>query len=212
MPTARKPKKPAEPDDLVRQEAGNYLSGDERFEVRQSDFAWYLVDRKQTNEFGQELMHGPFGSMKAAKAAMTGARDVKPLLRSVKRPSKPAPQREPPKPPPTWIDKLPEADASVVRNQIRALEREGLDDPEALVRNDRQARTPAIASALLRRELDEAIQKLPSDSRSAAPAVLARLSEVLAAGDRNRDPLPGWALVEVGPDRQPTGRRLRLSD
>ena len=97
---------PAGPDDLVRQEAGNYLSGDERFEIRQSDSAWYVVDRQQTNEFGQELMHGPFGSMKAAKSAMPGARDIKPLLRSVKRPAKAQPPKEPPKPPPSWIDKL----------------------------------------------------------------------------------------------------------
>ena len=201
MATAKKPKtkKPAEPDDLVRQEAGNYLSGDERFEVRQSDATWYLVDREQTNEFGQELMHGPFGSMKAAKAAMPGARDIKPLLRSVKRPSKPVPKKDPPKPPPTWIDKLPQAEASVVRKQIHALEREGLDDPEALVRKDKQARTPAVASALLHRELEQAIDKLPKDDQPAARAALGQIAKVLAAGDRNRDPLPGWALVEVGP-------------
>ena len=212
MPTAKKPKKPAEPDDLVRQEAGNYLSTDERFEVRQSDSAWYLVDRQQTNEFGQELMHGPFASMKAAKAAMAGARDIKPLLRSVKRPSKPAPKKEPPKPPPSWIDKLLDAEASLVRKQIRALERDGVEDAEGVVRKDRQTRTPAMASVLLRREVDHAIDRLPKDDQAAARAALDEISRVLAAGDRNRDPLPGWALVEVGPDREPTGRRLRLAD
>lgn len=212
MPAANKQKKPTEPDDLVRQEAGNYLSGDERFEVRQSDTAWYVVDRQQTNEFGQELMHGPFGSMKAAKAAMAGARDIKPLLRSVKRPSKPPPRKEAPKPPPSWIDKLPDAEASIVRKQIRALEREGVDDPEGVVRKDRQARTPAVATALLRRELDQAIDKLPKDDQPAARSALQQIGQVLAAGDRNRDPLPGWALVEVGSDREPTGRQLRLSD
>jgi hypothetical protein len=208
----KKPKKPTEPDDLVRQEAGNYLSGDERFEIRQSDSAWYVVDRQQTNEFGQELMHGPFASMKSAKAAMPGARDIKPLMRSVKRPSKPPPKKEPPKPSPSWIDKLPEADAAAVRKQIRALEREGIDDPEGLVRKDRQARTPAVASALLRRELEQAINKLPQDDQAAANAALEQLSKILAAGDRNRDPLPGWALLEIGADREPTGRRLRISD
>jgi hypothetical protein len=212
VPAARKPKKPVEPDDLVRQEAGNYLSGDERFEVRQSDSAWYVVDRQQTNEFGQELMHGPFGSMKAAKTAMAGARDIKPLLRSVKRPAKPAPKQEPAKPPPTWIDKLPDADAAAVRKQIRALERERVADAEALVRKDRQARTPAVAGALLRRELDHEIDKLPKDEQPTARAIVERIAQVLASGDRNRDPLPGWALVELGPDREPTGRRLRLSD
>lgn len=71
-----------EPDDVVRETAGNYLSGDARFELRQSDSNRYLVDREQTNDFGQELIHGPFGSLKAARAAMPGARDLRPLLRS----------------------------------------------------------------------------------------------------------------------------------
>lgn len=212
MATPKKPKKPADADDLVRQEAGNYLSGDERFEIRQSDAAWYVVDRQQANEFGQELMHGPFGSMKAAKAAMPGARDIKPLLRSVKRPAKTQPKNEPPKPPPSWIDKLPTAEASEVTKLIRALQREGIEDAEDLVRKDRQARTPAVASSLLRGELDRRITKLPKEDQAAARAAVKQISEVLAAGDRNRDPLPGWALVEVGPDREPTGRRLRLDD
>ena len=212
MPTAKKQKPAPAPDDLVRQEAGNYLSGDERFEIRQSDSAWYVVDRQQANEFGQELMHGPFGSMKAAKAAMPGARDIKPLLRSVKRPAKAQAAKEPPKPPPSWIDKLPDAEGSIVRKQIRALEREGVKEPEAVVRKDRQARTPAMASALLHRELEDAIDKMPQDDQRAARAALDQIGQVLAAGDRNRDPLPGWALVEVGPDREPTGRRLRLTD
>ena len=74
----KKPTKAREPDDLVREAPGSYVSGDERFEVRQSDSTWYVVDRQQTNELGQELMHGPFASMKAARAAMPGARDIKP--------------------------------------------------------------------------------------------------------------------------------------
>src|SRR5688572_10862210 len=140
----KKAEKTLTADDLVRETAGSYVSGDERFEVRQSDSAWYLVDRQQTNEFGQELMHGPFASMKATKAAIAGARDIKPLLRSAKRPSRPQPKNEPPKPPPSWIDKLSEDEAAVVRKQIRALERESVEDPEGLVRKDRQARTPAV--------------------------------------------------------------------
>ena len=47
MPAAKKPKPEPQPDDLVRQEAGNYLSGDGRFAVRQSDANWYVVDREQ---------------------------------------------------------------------------------------------------------------------------------------------------------------------
>jgi len=42
MPTAKqkKPPKQVEPNDLVRKTAGNYVSGDARFEVRQSDTNW----------------------------------------------------------------------------------------------------------------------------------------------------------------------------
>src|SRR5687768_10120529 len=76
------PKPPPGPDDLVRESAGEYKSGDGRFTVRQSDATWYLVDNEQTNEFGQELMHGPFASLKQAREQLAGARTVKPLLRS----------------------------------------------------------------------------------------------------------------------------------
>ena len=199
-------------DDLVRQVAGNYLSGDERFEVRQSDSAWYLVDRQQTNEFGQELMHGPFASMKAAKAQMPGARGIKPLLRSVTRPRAPAPKKEPPKPEPTWIDKLPADEAAEVRKLIRTLERDGIAGADDLARKDRQGKTPAVASALLQRALQDAIDEMPDRDREAAQRVIARIDEVVSGGESNRDPLPGWALFEVGPDRAPTGRRLRLGD
>ena len=51
---------PADPDKLVRQQAGTYRSGDERFEIREADVGWFLVDSEQTNEFGQELIQGPF--------------------------------------------------------------------------------------------------------------------------------------------------------
>ena len=81
------------PDDVVRQAAGNYLSGDGRFEVRQSESNWYVVDTAQANEFGQELMHGPFGSLKEATAAIPGARDVKPLLNRRRGRSSPRPSR-----------------------------------------------------------------------------------------------------------------------
>lgn len=78
------------PDDVIRQEAGSYVSGDGRFEIRQSEADWYLVDTEQTNELGQELMQGPFASLKAAREAMPGARSIKPLLRSQRRPGRPA--------------------------------------------------------------------------------------------------------------------------
>ena len=209
--TAKKPKKPPEPDDVVRETAGNYLSGDGRFEVRQSDSNWYLVDREQTNEFGQELIHGPFGSLKAARTAMPGARDIKPLLRSRTR-SKPSPAQKkvpPAPPPPTWIDRLPPNQAAEARRTIRALEKEGIDDAEALTKRDREGLLPAIASGLLDGRIDQLIEDLPESERALARKLIGRLGDIISASDAPGS-LPGWALFETGPGREPTKRRLRL--
>ncbi len=219
MPAAKskKPKPEPLPDDLVRQEAGNYLSGDGRFEVRQSDANWYVVDREQTNEFGQELIHGPYGSMKAAKAAMPGARDITPLLRSRVRPTKPsakpatADSKSAPKPPPqTWIDRLPKAEQVEVKALIRALEKEGVADAEALVRKDRQGLLPAVAMSLMNQRLDEVVDKLPEKDRPLARKLMNQLGQVITSGEKLADPLPGWALYETGEGREPTKRRVRV--
>jgi hypothetical protein len=211
MPAAKASKPPIEagPDDLARETAGSYVSGDKRFEVRQSDGNWYVVDREQANEFGQELIHGPFGSMKSAKEQMPGLRAVKPLPRTMARPKR-APEKKPPKPQPNWTDKLPANEATDVRKQIRALERDGVDDADAIVRRDRQGLQPAIATTLLERRLSALTADLTADDQKTANKVIDQLDELLADGDRNSAGLTGWALVEIGADRKPTGRKLRL--
>jgi len=206
---ASKPPKVVEPDDLVRETAGSYVSGDARFEVRQSDANWYLVDREQTNEFGQELIHGPFSSMKAAKAQMAGARDIKPLLRSTPRPKPTTQPKPPPKPKQTWLDKLSRDEATNVRKLIRALESQGVSDAESLVRKDRESLAPAIAQELLDRRIAALIDDLPDKEHAAAKKLIARLAEVLSDSGAMPDPLPGWALFETGPGREPTKRRVR---
>ncbi len=198
---------------MIRETAGNYLSGDGRFGVRQSDSNWYLVDRQQTNEFGQELIHGPFGSLKAARAAMPGARDVRPLLRSRTR-DKPRPAQlkaAPAPPPPTWIDRLPPDQAAEARRTIRALEKEGIDDAEALAKRDRAGLLPAIASALLAGRISQLIEGLPEAERLLARELVSQIGEVISASEPPGS-LPGWALFETGPGREPTKRRLRLGD
>lgn len=207
------PKKPPEPDDVVRETAGSYLSGDARFEIRQSDSNWYLVDREQMNEFGQELIHGPFGSLKAARAAMPGAREIKPLLRSRSRTkTRPAPRKAAPAPaptPPTWVDRLPADEAAEARHTIRALEKEGIDDAEALTKRDRDGLLPAIASRMLERQIERLIEGLPEDERELARKLVDKLGAVVTASDAPGS-LPGWALFETGPGRERTKRRLRL--
>lgn len=210
QPRQKKPPRPVEPDDLVRETAGNYVSGDGRFEVRQSDSTWFVVDREQTNEFGQELIHGPFASLKGAKAALPGARDIKPLLRSRPRSKPTAEKRSAPEPPPSWIDRLPRGEAVEVRKLIRALEKEGIDGAEGLVRRDRAGLQPAIAQALLERRVETAINKLPEKDRAVARRVVDSLGEVISSSEASGDPLPGWALFETGPGREPTKRRMRV--
>jgi hypothetical protein len=51
-------------DRVVRESAGTYRTEDGRFELRQGGVGWYLVDLERTNELGQELLHGPFGTLK----------------------------------------------------------------------------------------------------------------------------------------------------
>jgi hypothetical protein len=92
-PRAKKEKPEPGPDDLVRESAGTYRTGDDRFHVEKSDMGWYLVDTQQTNEFGQQLIHGPLGTLDAIRAAIPGARDLKPLLRV--RPTKSAEGKAP---------------------------------------------------------------------------------------------------------------------
>jgi hypothetical protein len=209
-------KPPPGPDDLIRTTAGEYTSGDNRFTVRQSDATWYVVDNEQTNEFGQELIHGPFSSLKVAREQLPGVRVVKPMLRSQSRPkSTPSTSNAkasppPPKPKPqTWIDKLAPGDQTEVRKLIRLLERDAIPDAEALVRRDRGGLQPAIATALLEKRLNDVIDGLPDAERRIARRIVDAVRPIFTASDVLADPLPGWALFETGPGREPTKRRLR---
>jgi len=203
----------ADPDKLVRQSAGVYHSADGRFQVQQSDATWFVVDTQQTNELGQELIHGPFASLKQARAAMPGARDVTPLPRTRPRPAEPTPKRKPP--PPTWIDRLPESEQTKVRRLIRALEEQGVADAEALVRRDFQAGVPAMVTRLIEARLAAVVDELAGDGREAerAAEIIRRVVEILTAeGSTVRAPLPGWLLIETGREPDPPNRRIRLGD
>lgn len=206
---------PDDPNKLVRQQAGTYRTGDERFEVREADVGWFLVDSEQTNEFGQELIQGPFATLKAIREVLPEKRATakaapgrKRSSPSRKRAAKPAPEPEPP--PPSWIDQLPRADAAAVRRLIGALEREGIDGAEALVRRDRDGLLAAVAARLIERRLEALVGELPAEGRDAARAFVHRVANVLGAEGKPRDPLPGWTLVEVGPGAEPPNRRIDL--
>lgn len=215
---AKKEKPPAGPDDLVRQSAGAYLSGDGRFQVEKSDVGWYVIDTQQANEFGQQLIHGPMATLDAVRSAIPGARTVTPLLRVSRaaklaarsqrkpalRPTDPAPR------PQTWIDRLPDKEAARVRRLIRALEKEGLGDAEELVRRHRDDQAPFIATRVLERRLSELVNEQPEDGRATAEKLVRRVVEILATeGTSVTTPVPGWNLVEMTPGESLPRNRIR---
>ena len=206
---------PADPDRLVRQAAGTYHSADDRFEVRGGSTGWFLVDREQANEFGQELMLGPFATLDAVREAIPPARSAK--VTPIRRPSsgaKPAARKkEPPPPPPppqSWIDKLPKADATGVRRLISALEAEGIDRAEELVRRDREGIGPAVAARLVEHRLEAIVDELPEGARAGARELLGRVAEAITAQGKPSGPLPGWSLVELGREPEPPNRRITI--
>lgn len=206
---------PPDPDKLVRQAAGEYRTADGRFEVREAAGEWFLVDSEQSNEFGQELIHGPYPTLKALRAAVPGAREGSGRPKPLRAPSKRATaEREPaPEPPRTWIDELPAEEQAAVRRLIATVEDEGAADAEALVRRDREGLMPAVASALIAARLDRIVGEVAPKRRDEARELVARAVSVLTAdGTRTPEGLPGWALVEIGPEPMPRNRRINLGD
>jgi len=76
----------ADPNRLIRVAAGRYRSEDERFEVRESGTGWFVTDAQQANEFGQELVTGPFATLAAVREALPEARRT--TLRPLPKPSR----------------------------------------------------------------------------------------------------------------------------
>ena len=206
----RKTEAPSDPDKLVRQTAGNYLTADDRFEARQAAQGWFLVDTAQSNEFGQELIHGPFATLKELREAIPGSRTTKtvalPKPAKTKKGGARAATEKPKPPPPTWIDKLPPAEARAVRATMAALEREGNTDAELLVRRDRDGLSPAIVSRLVERRLADAADGASQKERK----LIQRVAEILSAEGRATDSLPGWTLVEVPPGQGPPTDHRRI--
>jgi hypothetical protein len=226
---AKKPKAPAtvDPDKLVRQSAGTYRTTDDRFEVRDAGTGWFLVDSEQTNDFGQELIQGPFPTLAAVRTAIPPARSAKvtpirsPAAKQVRRKDSTAPGTgakraaapAPPPPPPSWIDKLPKSDGAAVRRLIASLERDGIGDAEALVRRDREGIGPALAARLIERGLAEIVDELPERGRPGARELVRRAVELLTAGGtKTGADRPGWALVEIGPEPEPPNRRITIRE
>jgi hypothetical protein len=213
MPARKNPDaKPIDPDDVVRESAVTYRSGDQRFQVRQSDGSWYVVDMERSNDFGQELIHGPFATLKESRAAIPGARKVTPLPRptpAAAAKGAAAKATPPPPAPKSWIDRLPDADAKSARRLIRALEHEGVTDADDLVRAARSDGESEIASRLIERRLQAFVDESDPGQRRQARELVRRVTNILTEdGSMTPEPLPRWSLVEVA-DRANPPRRLR---
>jgi len=96
--------KAAETDSTLKREvAGRYLTRDGRFAVEQSSSGWLLIDIEATDELGQPLVRGQFGTREQAREAIddtrAGPAPVSHLGRSLADGSKAAsasrPDREP---------------------------------------------------------------------------------------------------------------------
>ncbi len=208
-------------DKLMRQQAGMYRTADDRFEVREADVGWFLVDTDQSNEFGQGLIRGPFATLKAVRDALPDARAAQPAARRRPTPRKPTGTntKKPPKPSKlskpqrSWIDELAKGEAAEVRKLIAALDGEGITDAEALVRRDREGLLPAVAARLIATRLEALVSDLPGSWRDALRDFVQRVANVLAVqGTTVRAPLPGWVLVEVGREPEPANRRIDLRE
>ena len=70
---------------------------------------------------------------------------------------------------------------------------------------------PAIATRLIERRLEALVEDLPDTEQDAARDLVKRVGEVLTAeGATAQAPLPGWTLVEIGPEPEPPNRRIDL--
>ena len=210
-PTARSAKaKPIPP--WKRAEAGVYQSSDDRFSIQsEGPSRWFITDEEQHDELGLARTVGPYDTLDAAKAAAEALRDDAPATSPLagrlakddssperdgsraKAKPEPAEPKAPPPPPKTWLDKLEDDDregARQARRLIAALEAEGIEDADELVKRDITGKQPVVAARLLAREILAAI-----GTATKPESVVEAVVEALGSSKVRRG-LPGWELVE----------------
>ena len=124
------------------------------------------------------------------------------------RSPKPEPEPEPEPAPPkrTWLDDLEDRDKAVARTarrMIDALEKEGIDDAESLVRRDVLGNEPIVATRLLARDVLAAIAKLDDRDADGGRGSRRRRARVVEAA-RRTSPAGDWSNA--------TARQARTED
>lgn len=196
---------------LKRLGGGRWQTRDERFTIEPQSGTWVVVDAEETDDLGLALVRGPFGSLTAARDAITAAREAPPVVSPkaalvarlrdrpmpVAKPAKPAKRtpaaptpkpvvrRPAPPPEPRWLRDLAPADKRRAHALIERLTKAGARDPEAIARREVVSAVPAVAAFAVSR----AIRALDD---KAAPGDVARL---LADG-KDAEIGVRWRLVD----------------
>jgi hypothetical protein len=199
---------PEKDEGLKRLGGGRWQTRDERFTIEPQSGTWAVVDAEQTDDLGLPLVRGPFGSLGAAKEAITAARDTDAPASPLKdRKPKPAPvaakssasrttkKAESPKEPeePRWLRDLDPAERRRATRLIERLAEAGASDPEGMVRRDVVGEVPTVAAFAVARAI-----------RALGPkATVGEVADTLSDG---RDPELSvrWRLVDAD------GREIRL--
>ena len=63
-------------DGLIRDAAGRYHTGDNRFEIEHQGASWYLRDTRQLDELGLPRVLGPYATLDAVREAVASAPPV----------------------------------------------------------------------------------------------------------------------------------------
>ena len=208
---------PADPDKLVRQPDGSYVSGDGRYDVEQSNGSWFVADHEMADDFGQPRVVGPIATLKLVKEAIPRLREgptpirkpIRQARRSAAKSARP-PANEKPKPT-TWLDRLPDDRRKLAARLVRALEREGLDDAEGAARSFIERGDGADPRPLARRLLGARLDRLRADGDDAARQLIGEVLRVVTGeGTSTGRDLPGWTLVALEPDGTITDLRIEL--
>ena len=212
---------PKDDTSLKRLGGGRWETRDGRFAIEPQSGTWVVVDSETTDELGLPLVRGPFGSLGAAKEAITTARAgapvtspladqlakpppkadapapgggrTRPTKRAAETSKRPSePPPEPAPPPePRWLTDLPSGDQRRVRQLVEQLRAAGYDDAEHIAREEVAHDQPAVARAVLERRLAGIAGDGPEGVRAGAR----RAAELLARG-ADRDLGVRWRLVD----------------